>query len=207
MTDAPKPKKAEAPNPFLERGLAVSPEDYALLRLGMMAVASEAERHADATSDPDERRRSIDVRARSIDLLERLGQYQLAGNGPAFEEIMKKFDARCKHAYEQKSEELLAKAIRDTLATMVRLHPDPAYAVANTVFDLSGKLASASEMQNVGPGVYRPLRDRIAEERDLYRQKNWWPETADYIDYLVSLLDDWIIKLSQGKKPWEELPT
>ena len=211
MPDAPKPPGERPPtpskNPFVERGVVLSPKDYEILRMGVMAVASEAERQAERATTTEEKQASIGVKAHAIDVLERLQQYQFAGDPDGFEYIMKKFEERIERVLkENRTEDALARALGESIAAMLRVHPDPARAVAAKVLDLSGKLASASEMQNVGPAILRPLLGRLRGERDMYKEKSWWPATVDYLDYVVALLEDWSVKVSQGKKPWEELP-
>jgi hypothetical protein len=171
-------------NPYEATGTRFTAEEFELVQMGLTGIASAAQEHGQK-----------DVHARSMDLIQRLQQYVVAGQGVP-QSLMEDFGLRLQKAMQAQDSKAIVRLLRGWMATTIRLDPDPAKAIAK-------HLTEMMLMQNSGIGFLALVEQKCTGLVAHYEEVGW-PDGDDILNFLR----DWVAygrkNLEAGKEPWPE---
>lgn len=172
-------------NPYQVVGTRFTKDEHELLEMGLTGVATAADQHGDTA-----------VKQRCMDLMERLRQYVVAGEGMS-QEMAESFGKKINRAMLEQNEKALIVTLRKWIASLIRLDPDPAKTVANHVTRFMLMIAGQSHVQS-GGFILRLV------EKKLLALKKRYPDglPPELLDYLLTWVEHGKENLENGQDAW-----
>jgi hypothetical protein len=190
--------KDEKPQKY-PKGLRLTPDEVKFLEGCLLGVAETAKKE----SDPK-------LFNMAMGLAQRVSQSEMAGDGVP-PELHSQLQDGLNRALQSGKPELAQRAMENFLATMVRLHPDPARGLAvfvinyinNTVTEAVDQVQSQAATE-ASIQVLERFKIKLAVLTQGYREDDEWPESFELLEYLEAWNAKGISDLEAGKEPWEK---
>jgi hypothetical protein len=172
-----------------------SPSQYELLQMGLTIIMQATDQQL--KDGPPEKRHENQERFReAASLSNNLAQNIMHGEGLTTE-LRQKFEQRIAVAHQNNDEVGVLRVLRDLIASLVRLEPDPAKAVANIA--MKGIMRANSAQAG---DVFIPLvQKKLVGLKDDYATEGY-PSAQELLIYL----DEWLAfghaNLKNGEEAW-----
>jgi hypothetical protein len=136
--------------------------------------------------------------SRAASLSSRIEQHMMAGEGMT-PELRERYQRRITVAQQNEDSQGAARALRDFIATLIRVEPDPAKAVANVCM-------TAMMRANMGQaaGIFIPLMQKKLVGLQTDYEREGYPSSEDVLNYLHEWLKYGQANLMNGEEPWPQ---
>lgn len=175
-------------NPYIERGLVLSPDEYNLASGALTLLAD----HADANSHPE-------VRGHCVKLIVRMKHIVHAGEGMT-PEVTERYGRRIAKAVELGKPEAIERGVADLLAASLRLDADPAEKIGLMLAQLCGQSVQSLSRQ-ITQTTLTEL-DRILADAGTDWERDGWPTPAEILAWLRELVSLGAQNVAEGHDPW-----
>lgn len=190
--------KDEKPTKY-PKGLRLNPDEVKFLEGCLLGVAETAKKEGDPK-----------LFNMAMGLAQRVSQSEMAGDGVP-PELHSQLQDGLNRALQSGKPELAHRAMENFLATMVRLHPDPARGLSvfvinyinNTVTEAVAQVQSQAATEGALQVLERFKIKLLALTRG-YKEEDEWPEAFELLEYLETWNEKGISALESGKEPWEK---
>lgn len=148
----------------------------------------------------------------AMGLAQRVRQAEMAGEGipPDLQERLKDGLDR---AFASNKPELAQRAIENFMATMLRLHPDPARSISAYLLSytnqsiLNAAEAAAGEAAcEAAEQIIERYKIKLESLRQTYKEEGEWPEPDELLEYLMRWTLAGLKAIQTGGEPWKGDP-
>lgn len=175
-------------NPYGVVGTRFTSEEYELLQMGLTGIASSAKENG-----------RMDVYNRCMDLLQRLQQYVIAGQGIP-DEMAQSYGEKFEKAMMEQNSKAIIVTLRDWIAALIRLEPDPAKSVSKHITQMLLMTASQAQDQS-GSLILNMVKRKLEALHAMYSEKGW-PKGDEVLEYVKNWIDHGRTNVENGHDPW-----
>lgn len=187
-------------NVYLERGIALTPDEYQLVQQGLTIIAQAAEQDAKRKPLTEAMQRRAMAGA-ALELSVRLEQYVIAGSGIT-KELLERFKGAMLAAMKADDPARMGKVLVDYLAMLSRVSADPGHDIAYATVELLSSLVQERRYQRAGADVLVRLRKELVQANEQYGSAGRWPDGPDVMAYAIELVDYGLDQCKEGTAPW-----
>ena len=175
-------------NPYVNRGIVLTPEDFNLASTGLTVMAAQA----DKENHPE-------ISARCVKLIVRLQGCQFAGAGMT-PEAAERYHRRIYNAMQTGNPEAISRGLTDLIAAMIRIDADPAEKIGEMLSELTRVSIAATTQAKVVEWLdelSKTLADASAEWAS-----GEWPSAADVMQWVTDTVSAGVVNVRNGHAPW-----
>jgi hypothetical protein len=190
MTDDNEAKSEQpAANPYVERGLILSPSEYDLITGALTELAEKADRE-----------NAPQIRPACIKLIVRMKQIVHAGEGMT-PEVAERYGRRIVKSMEDGDPVAISRNVGDMLAASLRLEADPADKIGEMLANLAS--TTAAEMGRAAVTIsLQQLGQVLAESKDAWAKAGWTVTAEEVVTWATDLVSLGAQNVADGFPPW-----
>jgi hypothetical protein len=181
------------------KGIRITSDETEFIASSLMGIAEAAKKQGDA--------KMFNL---AMGLSQRVKQAEMAGGGVP-PDLQERLQSGLQRAVASNKPELAQRALENYLATMIRLHPDPARALSvyivryiNDGVRSAIEPAQVQSAQEAAAQILERVRIKLASLTKMYSEDaDGWPESEDLLSFLYEWTSVGIRAVDAGDEPWE----